>query len=135
MTPELNELISTAHSPITDPQLHAWGWEIPVYLFLGGWTAGLLVLCGWALWKGKRNGRPRATFSLASSGLFVLGLAAISAGMLALFLAVIASPYLVVRHLHTHGTIHAKPRAPLHLLRKHRGSSGRLGSPQPRGVS
>jgi formate-dependent nitrite reductase membrane component NrfD len=82
----MTEFLSTAKSPIVDPQLHAWGWEIPVYLFLGGWTAGVLILCGWALWTGRRNGRPHATFSLASSGLLALGLVAISVGMLALFL-------------------------------------------------
>ena len=86
MSPALSELVSTAHSPATDPQLHVWGWEIPVYLFLGGFTAGILVLSGWALWKGRRNPRPHTTFALASSGLFVLGMAAISLGMLALFL-------------------------------------------------
>jgi formate-dependent nitrite reductase membrane component NrfD len=82
----MGELYSTAHSPITDPSLHAWGWEIPVYLFLGGFTAGIMVLSGWALWRGRRNHRAHATFSLASSGLFSLGLGAISLGMLALFL-------------------------------------------------
>lgn len=82
----MTELISTARSPWVDPHLHVWGWEIPVYLFLGGWTAGIMVLCGWALWKGQRDQRPHATFSLASSGLFVLALGAISLGMLALFL-------------------------------------------------
>jgi formate-dependent nitrite reductase membrane component NrfD len=82
----MSELYSTAHSPITDPSLHAWGWEIPIYLFLGGFTAGIMVLSGWALWRGRRNHRAHATFSLASSGLFTLGLGAISLGMLALFL-------------------------------------------------
>ena len=82
----MSELISTAQSPWVDPHLHVWGWEIPVYLFLGGWTAGIMVLCGWALWKGQRDERPHATFSLASSGLFILAFAAISLGMLALFL-------------------------------------------------
>lgn len=88
MGPEaaLREIVSTAKSPLVDPHLHVWGWEIPVYLFLGGFCAGILVLCGWALWKGQRNGRPHATFSLASSGLFILGFFTISAGMLALFL-------------------------------------------------
>jgi formate-dependent nitrite reductase membrane component NrfD len=80
------ELVSTAKSPWVDPHLHVWGWEIPVYLFLGGWTAGIMVLCGWALWKGQRDERPHATFSLASSGLFMLALGAISLGMVALFL-------------------------------------------------
>jgi protein NrfD len=82
----MTEFYSTVHSPITDPHLSAWGWEIAVYLFLGGWTAGILVLCGWTLWLGRRNGRPHTTFSLASSGLFILGLGAISFGMFALFL-------------------------------------------------
>jgi formate-dependent nitrite reductase membrane component NrfD len=81
----LTELTSTAHSPLVEPHLHAWGWEIPVYLFLGGWTAGILVLSGWALFKERRYARG-PSFALASSGLFGLGLLAISVGMLALFL-------------------------------------------------
>ncbi len=93
MSPALSELVSTAHSPITDPRLHAWGWEVAVYLFLGGFTAGLMVLGGWALWQGRRNPRPLASFSLASSGPFALGLAAISLGMLALFLDLAHKPY------------------------------------------
>jgi protein NrfD len=82
----LAELVQTAHSPATDPRLHVWGWEIPVYLFLGGFTAGVMVLSGWALWKGRRNALPHTTFALASSGLYLLGLATISLGMVALFL-------------------------------------------------
>ena len=82
----MTELFSTAKSPMVDPHLHVWGWEIPVYLFLGGFTAGILVLCGWALWKGQRDERPHATFSLASSGLFMLALGTLSVGMGALFL-------------------------------------------------
>jgi protein NrfD len=86
MSPALSEFVSTAHSPATDPLLHVWGWEIPVYLFLGGFTAGIMVLSGWALWKGRRNPHGEPTFALASSGLFQLGLVAISLGMGALFL-------------------------------------------------
>jgi protein NrfD len=93
MPPSFFELVSTAHSPFTDPHLHVWGWEIPVYLFLGGFTAGIMVLSGWALWKGRRNTRPHTTFALASSGLFLLGLGTISAGMLALFLDLAHKPY------------------------------------------
>jgi len=81
----MTELYTTARSPIVEPVLHAWGWEVPVYLFLGGFTAGLLVLCGWALLKDRRySGGP--SFALASSGLFGVGLLTLSAGMLALFL-------------------------------------------------
>jgi formate-dependent nitrite reductase membrane component NrfD len=87
MSTALTEFVTTAHSPATDPHLHVWGWEIPVYLFLGGFTAGIMVLSGWALWKGRRNPRLfRTTFALASSGPFMLALATISLGMLALFL-------------------------------------------------
>jgi protein NrfD len=93
MGPDFFELISTAHSPATDPHLHVWGWVIPVYLFLGGFTAGIMVLSGWALWKGRRNQRPHTTFALASSGLLILGLVAISLGMLALFVDLGHKPY------------------------------------------
>lgn len=93
MGPAFSEFASTAHSPATDPHLAVWGWEIAVYLFLGGFTAGIMVLSGWALWKGRRNRRARTTFALASSGLFLLGLAAISLGMLALFLDLGHKPY------------------------------------------
>ena len=80
------EIVSTRHNPLVDPSLQVWSWQIPVYLFLGGFVAGIMVLSGWALWQGRRNPRTYATFSLASSGLFALGLGAISLGMLALFL-------------------------------------------------
>ncbi len=93
MSPALVEFVSTAHSPSTDPHLLVWGWEIPVYLFLGGFAAGIMVLSGWALWKGRRSPHGHPTFALASSGLFQLGLAAISLGMLALFLDLSHQPY------------------------------------------
>lgn len=86
MTPLNFEIVSTRQNPLVDPSLHVWAWEIPVYLFLGGFVAGIMILSGWALWQGRRNPRTYATFSLASSGLFSLGLGAISLGMLALFL-------------------------------------------------
>jgi protein NrfD len=89
----MTELITTRNNPMIDPALHVWGWEIPVYLFLGGWVAGIMVLSGWALWRGRRSDRPHATFSLASSGLFALGLVAISLGMLALFLDLAHKPF------------------------------------------
>jgi hypothetical protein len=60
---------------------------------------------------------------------------AVAAGLLAAFLAVIASPYLLVGHLPSHATVRAKPRPYLNLFRKHRVSARRLGSPQPKGTS
>jgi formate-dependent nitrite reductase membrane component NrfD len=42
----LEELLVTVRdNPKVDPVLGIWGWEIPVYLFLGGLTAGIMVLC------------------------------------------------------------------------------------------
>ena len=38
------ELDVARHSHLVDPVLRAWGWEIPVYLFLGGMAAGVMVL-------------------------------------------------------------------------------------------
>ena len=35
------ELLTTRHNALVDPSLHVWGWRIPVYLFLGGWVAGI----------------------------------------------------------------------------------------------
>ena len=40
----MNELDIARHSRYVDPQLHVWGWEIPVYLFLGGMAAGAMIL-------------------------------------------------------------------------------------------
>ena len=82
----MTELITTPHSPIAEPLLHAWAWEIPVYLFLGGWTAGILVLSGLALWRGRVAPCRGGCFALTSSWPALLGLAAISLGMLCLFL-------------------------------------------------
>ena len=40
----MTELDIARHSRLIDPQLHIWGWEIPVYLFLGGMAAGLMIV-------------------------------------------------------------------------------------------
>lgn len=75
------EIVSTRHNPLVDPALHVWGWEIPVYLFLGGWVAGIMVLSGHSLLKGRAARRSCACFRLPLVGLVLLSL-----GMLALFL-------------------------------------------------
>lgn len=71
------------HNPMIDPAFHAWGWEIPVYLFLGGLVAGLMILSGYhtlrALWD---RDRVQGHYVTAP----ILSLALLSAGMLALFL-------------------------------------------------
>ena len=43
------EITSTRHNPLIDPHLAVWSWEIPVYLFVGGIVAGMMVLAGLAM--------------------------------------------------------------------------------------
>jgi len=50
MRPELD---ITRHNEPVDPSLAIWGWEIPVYLFLGGCVAGMMILTGVTLVKGR----------------------------------------------------------------------------------
>lgn len=77
----LVELTTTRHNPMVDPSLHVWGWEIPVYLFLGGLVAGMMILAAYfLLYGGSRNPRT-VTFTLPA-----LSLGLLSLGMLALFL-------------------------------------------------
>jgi formate-dependent nitrite reductase membrane component NrfD len=75
------ELLTTRHNPMVDPALHVWGWEVPVYLFLGGWVAGSMVLSGWFLRQGRRPGTGSVGYALPWLGLVLLSL-----GMGALFL-------------------------------------------------
>jgi formate-dependent nitrite reductase membrane component NrfD len=75
----MNEIDIARHSHLIDPQLHVWGWEIPVYLFLGGMSAGLMILTALL----QRRGGAR---SAAARWLPFLAPALVSAGMAALFL-------------------------------------------------
>ena len=50
------ELVTTRHNPMIDPALHVWGWEIPVYLFLGGWVAGSMIISGYLARQGRKPG-------------------------------------------------------------------------------
>ena len=90
----------------------------PVIFVLGPWLLLVLLLIG----------------PFAAMVTVVIAMAVV-AGLLAVLVAVIASPYLLIRHLRAHGVVHAKPRAPRHLFRQRRVSSGGLGSPQPKSVS
>jgi formate-dependent nitrite reductase membrane component NrfD len=44
MTPQLLEAVTTRANPQIDPSLHVWGWQIVLYLFLGGLVAGVFIL-------------------------------------------------------------------------------------------
>jgi len=75
------ELTSTRANPMVDPGLHVWGWEIPVYLFLGGLVAGMMVIAGYFLFSGRHRSTRCACHVLPT-----LSLALLSVGMFALFL-------------------------------------------------
>ncbi len=79
----MNELTTTRHNPFIDPQLAVWGWEIPVYLFVGGLVAGLMVLGGLAIRRTARGDDTGAFFSMQAP---LLGFVLMNAGMLALLL-------------------------------------------------
>lgn len=77
------ETTTFRHNPGIDPSLHAWGWEIPIYLFLGGLVAGLMILAGLRLLSTNAKER-QAAICCTLGPLFGLGL--LSLGMLTLFL-------------------------------------------------
>ena len=72
------EVELTRYSHLVDPHLSVWGWEIPVYLVLGGVAAGMMIVAG--VLARDRNGKTPAAVQYA---LLVPVLLAI--GMLALF--------------------------------------------------
>ena len=49
------EFNSTRHNPLIDPHLAVWSWEIPLYLFVGGIVAGMMVLGGLAMQRTARG--------------------------------------------------------------------------------
>ena len=77
----MHELTTTRHNELIDPIFHAWGWEIPVYLFLGGMVAGMMIISGYFLFKGRHKESNCSCFYLP-----LISIVLLSAGMLALFL-------------------------------------------------
>ena len=77
----MHELTITRHNPAIDPALHIWGWEISVYLFLGGLVAGMMIITGYFLYR-KRFKEAVCT----CAQLPLLSIVLLSLGMLALFL-------------------------------------------------
>jgi len=64
-----------------NPSLHIWGWEVPVYLFLGGLTAGILIIVS-LMFLGKKE----KEYSFASYKIALYAPIIMSIGMGALFL-------------------------------------------------
>jgi len=77
----MRELTLTRGNPMIDPSLHIWGWEVPVYLFLGGMVAGMMIITGYFITRGRhREG------DCSCALLPLIGIVLLSVGMLALFL-------------------------------------------------
>lgn len=68
-------------NPGVDPVLHAWGWEIPLYLFIGGLVAGILFFSALFFLRGKSE-EYKASVKIAPLWTPVL----LALGLLALFL-------------------------------------------------
>jgi formate-dependent nitrite reductase membrane component NrfD len=77
----MRELTITRANHLVDPGLHVWAWQIPLYLFLGGLVAGLMIVTGLALLRGHAT-RARSIVHQAPW----LSLALLSLGMFFLFL-------------------------------------------------
>ena len=76
------EFTTTRHNPAIDP-LHVWGWEIPLYLFVGGIVAGMMVVAGLAMLRTARGEDTSRFFSVQTPlAAFML----LNLGMLALLL-------------------------------------------------
>ncbi len=77
----MTELELNRASNLIDPHLSIWGWEIPVYLFLGGLTAGVMILGALLGLRVPAGERSRAARWLPFAAPLLISL-----GMLALFL-------------------------------------------------
>ena len=77
----MREFTTTNTNPFVDLSHEVWAWEIPVYLFLGGLVAGMMIISGYLLLTGRYENRKCACYVLPSVSLVLLSL-----GMVALFL-------------------------------------------------
>jgi formate-dependent nitrite reductase membrane component NrfD len=79
MTEEL--LVTARSNALIDPSLAIWTWEVAMYLFLGGLTAGTMVFAAWMILAGKDREAP-----FASTRLALLAPILLSLGMTTLFM-------------------------------------------------
>jgi formate-dependent nitrite reductase membrane component NrfD len=79
MTEEL--LVTARTNPLIDPGLHIWTWEVAMYLFLGGVTAGIIIFAAVVALLDKDEQAPFSSDRLALLAPIVLSL-----GMTTLFL-------------------------------------------------
>jgi formate-dependent nitrite reductase membrane component NrfD len=79
MTEEL--LVTGRDNALIDPGLHIWTWEVAMYLFLGGLTAGIMIFAALMTVRSKDQVAPFATARLA-----LFAPIALSLGMTTLFM-------------------------------------------------
>ena len=77
----MREYTTTNTNPFVDMSHRVWAWEIPVYLFLGGLVAGMMVISGYFLLTGRWRNPRSFCYVLPGWSLILLSL-----GMVALFL-------------------------------------------------
>lgn len=77
----MQELTTTNHNEMIGPFLHVWTWQIPVYLFLGGLVAGMMIISGYLLLSSRFREKDSS-----ASYLPLISLVLLSLGMFALFL-------------------------------------------------
>ncbi|MCX6158710.1 MAG: polysulfide reductase NrfD [Ignavibacteriae bacterium] len=77
----MNEITITRNNHLIDPTLSIWGWEISVYLFLGGLVAGMMILSGYFLYRERHK-----QFITSCTVVPLIGIVLLSVGMFALFL-------------------------------------------------
>jgi formate-dependent nitrite reductase membrane component NrfD len=73
----MHELDVARHSRFVDPQLQVWGWEIPVYLFLGGLAAGAMVLSALLARRPGERSRAARWLTFAAPVLVSIGMGAL----------------------------------------------------------
>lgn len=77
----MQELTTTRNNPQIDPSMHVWGWEIPIYLFLGGLVAGMMIISGYFIFSHRYKKTDCVTYILP-----ILSILLLSLGMFSLFL-------------------------------------------------
>jgi protein NrfD len=71
------EIDVARHSHMIDPQLHVWGWEIPVYLFLGGMAAGAMILTSLLVMRKEERSPAARWLAFAAPALVSVGMGAL----------------------------------------------------------
>jgi len=77
----MNEITNTRNNHLIDPILSIWGWEISVYLFIGGLVAGMMILSGYFLYRERHK-----QFVTTCTTVPLIGIILLSIGMFTLFL-------------------------------------------------